>query len=144
MIMTNVNSSRDQLDNGIEERLGELPRPNVLTKWDYIVLGTIRSWYPDLSEKELTICMWTFYTMSDLNSGNSAMYIELIARLLEHENFANEREIEDVIRSLVSKSVLEARQEIWIFGGDEESLKVLRFAQEDLYKELLRASNEKF
>ncbi len=64
--MTNVNSSRDQLDNGIEERLGKLPRPKVLTKWDYIVLGTIRSWYPDLSEKELTICMWTFYTISDL------------------------------------------------------------------------------
>ena len=36
--------------------------------------------------------------MWDLNSGNSAMYIELVARLLEYD-FANEKEIEDVIKN---------------------------------------------
>ncbi len=81
--------------------------------------------------------------MWDLNSGNSAMYIELVARLLEYD-FANEKEIEDVIKNLVSKSVLKARQEVWTFGDEEKSITVLNFVQKDLYKEILSGSNENF
>jgi hypothetical protein len=142
--MTSEENSRDLLYGGIEGRLAALAKSDMFTLWNRIMDETLQSWYPNLSEKEMAICEWTFCTMWDLNSGNSAMYIELVGRLLEFDNFANENEIEDVIKKLVSKSVLEARQEIWTFAGEEKSLTVLNFVQKDLYKELLRASNENF
>ena len=137
-------NSRYPLDGGIEERLHAMAKSNMFTIWDKIIVETLQSWYPNLSEKELDICEWTFWTMWDLNSGNSAMYMELVARLIGTDIFANEKEIDDEIRKLVSKSVLEARQETWLFGDREESLRVLTFAEENLYKELLSASNENF
>ena len=142
--MTSEENWRDLLDGGITERLDALAKSDMYNKWYIIIDQALQSWYPNLSEKEMTICKWTFFTMWDLNSGNSAMYIELVARLLEHDNFENEKEIDDVIKNLVSISIVKAKQEIWTFGCEEKSLTVLNFVQEDLYKELLRASNENF
>jgi len=142
--MANDENPRDLLDCGREERLAAFAKSNMFSTQNKIINETLRSWYPELSEKEMMICEWTFNTMSDIGLGNWATYIELIARLLEHENFANEEEIEDVIKSLVSKSVLEVREDERIFGGDEKSLKVLVFTQENLYEELQKASCENF
>ncbi|HJR84914.1 MAG TPA: hypothetical protein VJ772_06045 [Nitrososphaeraceae archaeon] len=78
--------------------------------------------------------------MSSLGQANSAEYIELIAYLLEDKNFRNEQEIEDVVKSLITKSVLEFREEEWIFGDNKVSVKVLAFIQDNLCKKLYEAS----
>jgi hypothetical protein len=147
--MSDDENSKYPLDGGIEERLAALAKSKKLSTLTRIINETLRSWYPELSEKEMVICELTFSVMSSFSQGNSAMYIEIIAHLLEdenyrNENFRNEKEIENVIKSLVSKSVLEVREEEWIFGGDEKSIKVLAFTQENLYKELIEALNENF
>ena len=145
--MANDENPRDLLNCGREERLAAFAKSNMFSTQNKIINETLRSWYPELSEKEMMICEWTFNTMSDIGLGNWATYIELIARLLEHENFANEEEIEEIehmIKSLVSKSVLEVREEEWIFGRNVESIKVLVFTQENLHKDLQKAASEYF
>jgi len=121
------------LDRDVAERTDDVPCWN---PWDYKVVGILRSRYPDLSENELTICMWIFYTMWDLKTGNSAWHIELVARLLKNRIFENEKQIDDVIKNLVSNRVLEVTQEGWIFGGRVDSMKVLKFTQENLCRDL--------
>lgn len=88
----------------------------------------------------MEVCKLTFSIMSSLGQANSAEYIELIAYLLEDKNFRNEQEIEDVVKSLITKSVLEFREEEWIFGDNKVSVKVLAFIQDNLCKKLYEAS----
>lgn len=97
--MDNDVNSRYPYEGGIEERLNALARSNIFTIWDKITAETFLSWCSNLSEMELVICKWIFYSIWDLNSANSAMYIEVAARLLQLTNiFANKKEIDGVIK----------------------------------------------
>ncbi|HZO10573.1 MAG TPA: hypothetical protein VFB48_00510 [Nitrososphaeraceae archaeon] len=142
--MVNNEDSTDLLDSGVEKRLEAFATSKVFASWHKIITETIQSWYPNLSVDELIFCESAFCTMWDLDSGNSALYIELLERLVQTNILGGETAIDNMMRSLVAKSVVKAREEIWSFGGKEKSLTVLNFVQKDLYKELLSASNENF
>ncbi|HJR84913.1 MAG TPA: hypothetical protein VJ772_06040 [Nitrososphaeraceae archaeon] len=133
--MGNDENPKEQLNAEKLESLAAVLKSDALNSITKIE-EKLQSWYPELSEKEMVVCRWTFFTMSDLHTGNSAFYDELSARLVENGNFANEKEIQDVIKSLESKSVLEIREEKWIFGDTKATIKVLAFTQENLCMEL--------
>jgi hypothetical protein len=134
--MVSDQNPKGQLKAGKLERLAVELKSNRFINLVAKIEEKLQSWYPELSEKEIVVCRWTFFTMSDLHTGNSAFYDELRTRLLENGNFANEEEIQDVIKSLVSKSVIEVREEEWIFGNTEHTIKVLAFTQYNLCREL--------
>lgn len=163
--MANGSAGYDALDGGIEQRFRASGRSSGLfTSWYNMVSQTIRSWHSALTKEELKICEWAFYTMWDLNSRNSAMFDELVLRLLPIDRefyigeekivekhscpFTNEEEIRKTIAGLVSRGILDDKSEVWKLGGSngwrEENIRVLSFVYKDLYIELMSSSNENF
>ena len=114
--------------------------------------------HPDLSEKELKVCGTIISTMWDFHCEN-AMYDEVVARELPYEYFVpkeelppgifgnekiflftKEKEVQEVIGSLVARRVFEDREIEFLFGLEDSQIarmvRVLTFTQKELYNEL--------
>jgi hypothetical protein len=150
-------NSKYPLDGGIEERLREMAKSEskLFPLYDKIVIETLQSWHPNLSEKELVICADIFNHMHDCHLANAARYNDKEHQPLdEYEYFIDirdprgcnrhetKKEIADIIRNLISKSVLELRQEEWQIDDYKAFVRVVGFVEEDLYEELYRATHE--
>lgn len=147
--MTSGNIGEDDaVDDGVENKLRALSSV-LLNRQQIIINEILQSWDSFLTEKESKICQWAYVTMSNLNSGNSAPYEDVVKYAIRNEDiFTGEKETHDTITNLVSKALIEDKLELWKFGSinrwREENMRVLRFKCESLYKELVSASNERF
>ena len=110
-----------------------------------LVFEIIRSYHPDLTEKEFEVCKNVATTMWDFHA-DSADYEEVVARWpdlmhLGPKNYARrslftvQDEYSSTIASLVAKGVLAES----LNGGDDErfrNLRILTFSRNDLFKRM--------
>lgn len=114
------------------------------------VFGIIKSYYPDLTEKEFDVLWIITYTMWDFH-WDFAHYPEIVARVLHlpvgeeeiHEEpsiFTSEEELHSIIAGLVAKGVLEDKLVEFLYGSDDNrhvrNDRVLSFVRNGLYKEM--------
>ena len=107
-----------------------------------LVFEIIRSYYPDMTDKEFEVCRNITTTMWDFHA-DSADYDEVVTRWphlhlgpkvhVRRSLFTGEDEYRKMIASLVAKGVLAES----LNGGNDErfrNLKVLTFSRNDLLK----------
>jgi hypothetical protein len=90
---------------GFYERLSAASK-SMCTVQDKALLEVLTGFYPNVTQKELSVLNWIFWTVHDIGDG---LYEEVVFRISKNEkdHFKNEKEIEDLIVDLAKKEIIQ-------------------------------------
>ncbi len=109
----------DKLKSSIPERVAaSVADGYIFNSWEKIQREMFLGFYPQLNERQLSVCSWIIQTIWDLDgNGHETFYDEVVCRVADHkELFFNESEINDTIAGLLQQGVVHTAVVEFRFG----------------------------